>query len=252
VIDSNGCTSSASIIITSLPSPNFSAADSTVCEKFCVNFFDQSTNDPTSWLWIFDGGNPSTSSLKNPTNICYNDPGTYDVTLITSNAFGNDTVTLSNYITVYSTPPFPVISQDGNVLTCTPAASYRWQLNSTDIPGATLQSYTYTQTGLYTVVTGDTNGCVNSASLLITGVENLSNDFSVSVFPNPSSGNFTVESLNVNSLSLDVMNTLGQIVEKKNILSPVTTFNLNVAEGVYFIEIKTNDGIVRKKIVVTK
>src|SRR6185295_11760888 len=101
-----------------------------------------SLNNPTSWLWEFPGGNPSTSTDQNPMNICYNTPGTYDVTLITTNAGGSDTLTLSNYITVYTNPFAPLISQTGNTLTSTPATTYQWQLNSVDIPGATNQSYT--------------------------------------------------------------------------------------------------------------
>src|SRR5262249_55481423 len=154
--------------------------------KFCTNFFDQSTNNPTSWQWSFPGGTPSSSTEQNPTNICYNLPGTYDVTLITTNAYGSDTLTLNNYITVYATPPFPTITQNGNTLTCTPAyTAYQWQLNAVDIPGATQQSYTYTQNGLYTVLAYDSNGCSNYANIEITGVENVVSDFSVSISPNP-------------------------------------------------------------------
>ncbi len=161
-----------------------------------MDFFDQSTNDPTGWQWIFNGGSPSTSSQQNPTQICYNNPGVYDVTLITTNAFGNDTLMATNYITIYSTPPIPTITHNGNVLTCSPADSYQWQLNSLDIPGATMQSYIYSQSGLYTVFITDSNGCSNSASFLITGVSELVNESFVSVFPNPSSGSFTVELVN--------------------------------------------------------
>ena len=43
------------------------------------------------------------------------------------------------------------------------------------------------------------------------------------------------------------------VVETQNISSPTTTFNLkNVADGVYFIEIKTRNEMVRKKMVVVK
>ncbi len=64
-----------------------------------VNFTDLSSNNPTSWSWIFEGGSPSTSSAQNPT-VVYNNPGTYEVTLVASNAVGTDTETLVNYITV--------------------------------------------------------------------------------------------------------------------------------------------------------
>src|SRR5213075_2620540 len=104
----------------------FSAANSTLCEKFCTNFTDQSFNNPTAWQWEFPGGDPSSSTDQNPTNVCYNVPGVYDVTLITTNANGSDTLTLHNYITGYPTPPIPTITQVGYTLTSSPASSYHW------------------------------------------------------------------------------------------------------------------------------
>ena len=62
-----------------------------------VNFYDQSTNTPTSWSWQFgDGG---TSILQNP-NYTYNAAGTYSVTLTVSNADGTNTTVMQNLVTV--------------------------------------------------------------------------------------------------------------------------------------------------------
>jgi len=65
-----------------------------------VNFNDLSQNVPTSWNWSFSGGNPSTSSLQNPTTITYNTAGTYDVTLTAINAYGSGSLTKTGYIIV--------------------------------------------------------------------------------------------------------------------------------------------------------
>ncbi|MBU1369586.1 MAG: PKD domain-containing protein [Bacteroidetes bacterium] len=71
-----------------------------------VNFTDQSTNDPTSWLWDFGDG--TTSTQQNPTKT-YNSEGTYNITLTVSNTYGSNTLTKDNYITVTNgsgnTPP---------------------------------------------------------------------------------------------------------------------------------------------------
>src|SRR5207342_1238576 len=150
-----------------------------------------------SWLWQFPGGDPSSSTDQNPANVCYDIPGLYDVTLITTNANGSDSLTLHNYITVYPTPAIPTITQNGYTLTSSPAEFYQWQLDATDIPGATNQSYDVLQTGFYTVVVSDSNSCKNSTTLYveITGIDEV-NDGGVSVYPNPSSGSFTVELVN--------------------------------------------------------
>ncbi|HYV95474.1 MAG TPA: T9SS type A sorting domain-containing protein [Chitinophagales bacterium] len=239
-------------------SPNFYSLSTFLCEKFCTNFTDQSTNNPTSWQWSFPGGMPSSSTDQNPTNICYNNSGTYDVTLITTNAGGSDTLTLSNYITVYSTPPFPTITQNGSVLTCSPAAAYQWQLNSIDISGATQQSYTYSQPGLYTVLAYDSNGCSNYASADVTGVENVASEFSVSVFPNPLTGSTTISfSLDKNTpITIGIFDLAGRKMKAlldENAEAGDHQIQLNrehLSAGIYFLKVKMNQETFRIKILI--
>ena len=245
----------------------FAASDTNVCQKFCVNFFDSSTNNPTSWQWHFPGGVPSSSTDQNPANICYNSPGLFDVTLITTNANGSDTITLPDYITVYPTPPFPAIVQVGYTLTSSPASSYQWQLNSINIPGATNQSYTILQSGYYTILVADSNGCKNSATkyVLISSIDDLPGNAAISISPNPSSGNFTVELLNLEgekNVSIIIVNTLGQIVFTSTDKIPAADWKTQIDlspgvplqghdDGVFFLEIKSEKIFLKKKIIIT-
>jgi gliding motility-associated-like protein len=90
------------------PVANFSATNTTLCTGDCIGFSDLSTSSAaggiTSWAWNF--GNGQTSTLQNPTNICYATAGNYTVTLTVSDANGNNTQTLTNYVvvTVCTTP----------------------------------------------------------------------------------------------------------------------------------------------------
>ena len=56
---------------------------------------------------------PGSSTDVNPLGICYSTPGTYDVTLIATGAGGSDTLTLTNYITVFPNPAPQGITQSG-------------------------------------------------------------------------------------------------------------------------------------------
>jgi len=61
-------------------------------------FTDRSTGGAaTSWLWDFGDG--TTSTTRNPTHI-YNRAGRYTVTLTVTNSAGTSTKTTSEYITV--------------------------------------------------------------------------------------------------------------------------------------------------------
>jgi PKD repeat protein len=81
------------------PVANFYGTPTTGCDPLTVNFYDQSTNTPTSRSWSFPGGTPSSSTATNPV-VVYNTPGTYNVSLTATNAGGNDSYTRSSYITV--------------------------------------------------------------------------------------------------------------------------------------------------------
>ncbi len=81
------------------PNAAFTENATIVYEGESVMFTDQSTNNPTSWSWIFGGGDPSTSTAQNP-SVVYNTAGTYDVSLTVANSVGSDTETKTAHITV--------------------------------------------------------------------------------------------------------------------------------------------------------
>lgn len=87
----------------SAPVAGFTANPTTVVAGNSVQFTDLSTNTPTSWSWTFTGGNPATSTLKNPV-VIYATPGSYQVSLTATNSYGSGSSTVPNYITVNAAP----------------------------------------------------------------------------------------------------------------------------------------------------
>ena len=57
------------------PTGKLNASETNLCQDDCIDFTDQSSGSPTAWQWIFPGGSPGTSTVQNPTGICYHTPG---------------------------------------------------------------------------------------------------------------------------------------------------------------------------------
>jgi bacillopeptidase F len=84
------------------PVANFVGSPTSGYAPLTVQFTDQSTGNPTSWLWDFGDGTP-TSSLQNPAHT-YANAGTYTVSLNATNANGSDVETRPGYISVTIAP----------------------------------------------------------------------------------------------------------------------------------------------------
>lgn len=85
------------------PTAAFAVNANVGCPGTAFQFLDYSTGSPTSWSWTFPGGTPSASTDQNPV-VAYNTPGTYPVTLISTNSLGNSTASQTNYITITASP----------------------------------------------------------------------------------------------------------------------------------------------------
>jgi len=81
------------------PIADFTGTPNPVMQGLSVTYTDQSQNNPTSWLWTFEGGNPATSSDQNPV-VSYPTLGEWDVSLKATNSAGNNTKSVVDYIEV--------------------------------------------------------------------------------------------------------------------------------------------------------
>ncbi len=86
------------------PVASFSASSTDIDVGQTITFTDKSTGEPTSWDWVFIGGEPGISTKQNP-EVTYALPGTYPVSLTVTNAEGTNTKTRTDYITVTSAAP---------------------------------------------------------------------------------------------------------------------------------------------------
>ncbi|MBU3700016.1 MAG: PKD domain-containing protein [Candidatus Kapabacteria bacterium] len=154
-----------------LPVANFIGQQS-ICEGASTSFTDRSSGNITSWNWLFEGAQPTTSTERNPSRVTYPKAGTHRVRLIVGSVYGNDTVT-SN-IEVLSTPK---LIADSLVIACpdsplqlraSGAERYQWSPSSvlSDASSATPTVRVRTTT-LLSVVGFSSSGCADTAKVLV-------------------------------------------------------------------------------------
>ncbi len=117
--------------------------------------------------------------------------GSYTVTV--TDLAGCSTV---HTVTVGSFPALnPTFTASGNLLTCVQSfTSYQWLLNGSAIGGATASTYTVTQSGSYSLLVTDVNGCSatsDTTNLTIVGLQDAMGDWmGLSIYPNPARNEF--------------------------------------------------------------
>jgi len=155
------------------PTVDFIADNLIICQGDTVNFTNLSSTGWDSWTWTFEGGTPSSSSLKDPI-VVYNTPGVYSVTLLAHNSSNSLSTVKINYITVNERPvitasgsPSDICSGSSTVLSATSSlgsTSFSWSSGLGNTPNV---SVTPAITTYYTVTGTASNGCTNTAIVLI-------------------------------------------------------------------------------------
>lgn len=146
-------------------------------------------------------------------------------------------------------PETPIISYNGGILTSSAPIGNQWYLGGTPIGGATQNTFTPQQNGVYTVEVTSGQGCsAMSAQFTVVdvGIPDLSKAISLIHFPNPVHDLVTfniVNSVNIGGESIVITDLQGRLVsETKNISLPAgtTTISIDVKQlspGIYFYQL---------------
>jgi hypothetical protein len=78
---------------------SFVVRNQNVCPGSTITYYSNSNGNPSNYNWSFPGGNPSTSTLPNP-SVTYCNPGIYNASLMISNCTSSSSVTYTNFISV--------------------------------------------------------------------------------------------------------------------------------------------------------
>ena len=238
---------------TSAVLPNFTATGS-VCPGTCVDFTNLSLN-ATTYQWSFPGATPDSSTDTNPQNICYPNSGNYDVQLIAANANGSDTLLLTDYISVYSSPPPQAITQNGDTLFAIQGStSYQWFFNGNIITSATDYFYVGSASGDYNVVATDTNGCEVEAAVfdVVLSIESGDAQDYLYLFPNPVFDKFTIHNAKCKmgtAVEVSVYNMIGEKVNPAVDSRQLTVDCRLLPPGMYILEMHFDSTTFRAKFV---
>ncbi|HTI09000.1 MAG TPA: S8 family serine peptidase [Puia sp.] len=161
---------------------------------------------------------------------------------------------------VATTPPAPVITLSGNLLSSNVVSGNQWYRNGTAIPGATEQTDTATLPGIYQSIIADAvTGCnLPSNAIHYTGNGPV-DAIGLSIYPNPGNGIFQLEFFldTPATTSVSLINTLGQKVYEATYPDFSGQFSRQIgsgslASGMYVLKIVHGDNTYIRKILVKK
>ena len=220
-----------------------------------VAFGDSSINNPTIWSWDFGDGNGS--SIQHPRHT-YASAGIYNVRLITTNAFGTDTVVKPVPVNIMeanfsAVPPYVTNSPIQFNSNAPGAISWFWDFGDGGSSSSANPSHTYAASGQYVVSLITINGqsCSDikrdTLNVLLVGLEDQVSAESFVVYPNPNQGRFMIQNHSALKLNrITVYDAKGQLIDDRSInLMPSTEqkIELNeVAAGIYLINLEFEDG----------
>ncbi|MFT4760933.1 MAG: choice-of-anchor B domain-containing protein [Paraglaciecola sp.] len=146
--------------------PPFSISTTSGCVPETVQFMDNSDSTAT-YSWVFEGGNPATSTEANP-SVTYENTGNFTVSLMVMTDEGSIYELTNTDIIMIGDEPTADFSFTtiGNVInfenTSVAGTDYSW--NFGDMGTSTMEnpSYTYNETGTYNVTLTTTNACGSS------------------------------------------------------------------------------------------
>ncbi|MBK8845421.1 MAG: hypothetical protein IPO27_02235 [Bacteroidetes bacterium] len=236
------CSNNDTLVLTVIPCAgviaNLACTDTNFCDKACIDFFDLSLNSPTSWQWTFTSAAPNTSTDQNPTGICYNNYGSFDVQLIACNAIGCDTVLFPGFINEFQLPPTPQVVVSNDTMYClTTNVTYAWvNVNNPGLVLSTAQNFYPGVAGNYYVIITDTLQCSVPSGVIGISTSIISlDDNTGSICYQPGNGVLHVVDKNVSLQGLSLFDNTGRFIMSCSPAIRTTNYQFpcKLASGIY-------------------
>lgn len=248
--DANNCSSSASIAlhVNPLPLLTLSSSTASLCASQTATL---NVTGATTYTW-------NTSATSASIAVSPTSNATYTVTGTDANGCSTGTAMT---LTVNPKPVITTASSSNTIcagqsatITAGGANTYTWSSTGT---GSSITVSPATTT-IYSVSATAISGCANTATFTqfvstCTGIEAIltGSQTSISIYPNPSNGNFSIDLNGTETFHIDVLSTTGQAVYSGELKPGSNTIGLNVANGMYYYSISKDKRFVNQgKIIV--
>jgi hypothetical protein len=259
VIDNNGCSATSStttVNVSNAPTPTVTSSATQACSGETVTLTSSAAD---SYTW---SNGATTQSIEVTTS------GAFSV--VTTNTDACNGVGTSNTINVTFTQSPSAqgsFSTSGNVVTfsntSTGASSYSWDFGDFTNSSASAPVHAYAVNGNYQVVLTAINGnCTDTTvfNVAITvSIEELMGISNLSVYPNPASDAAIVSFENITGSSFDfqLIDQLGRVILNKKDIQSIGSNLINVdltnlSDGMYSIQLTSNQNTISKRLVIRK
>lgn len=237
-----GCESNSTHTLNILPLPTVSITSptTTICAGNSVLLTGNGAN---TYSW-------STSAVINSITVSPSVTTTYtlygvDANLCENSSTINITVNALPNVSLTAATNTACVNSGTILLTGSPSGGV---FSGPNVTGNTLNP---TATGTFSPVysyTNVTTGCSNTASTSIVvsscvGLNSVTGNGGIlNIYPNPNTGNFTIETTNVNEMLIEIMDLTGRVVYKT--ISTLSSTNINFQEfanGVYSLKITSGN-----------
>jgi hypothetical protein len=204
------------------------------------------TGSGITYKWYKNG-----VAISGETKSTYSPKKTASYTVVENNTFGCTSTSAATSVTFLTLPAATItplgdlnICLTGSVLLQANAGTgytYRWKKGANFLTGQTNQNYTATTKGTYRVEVTNSSGCSKlSAGISVTKVctksfaEEDASAVNILLYPNPNAGSFvlSIQSPQDASITIRVINKIGQCVYSTQFSSSENTHQLSMPPGI--------------------
>ncbi len=252
-VSANGCVASDSISVSFYPETVVDlGADFSICEGSTANldagvFAAYEWNDgSTTQVITVDAAAYYVVTVTDDNDCSASDMVNVSVDPL---AVADFSFTIDNYLVSFT-------NESQNEI----AGNYFWDFGDGETSTDENPEHTYSADDSYSVMLVVGNDCGSDTitmTVTILDIEDISGESLISVFPNPSNGNFIIDLQNIptQKLNISVLNSLGQevFVSKDVLLENNSKYSLelqNQTSGIYFLSIKDKSWVFNKMIVI--